>query len=110
MEDLALIYGDEAVWESLQPDERAAAYAGYTAFAAEAREAGVLAGGDELTATASATTVRVRQSQARMAMAIRSFYPLLKPRKPSLQEIHTLREVEPCIASCRWVVAQHSEA
>lgn len=27
MEVLALIYGDETVWESLQPDERAAAYA-----------------------------------------------------------------------------------
>jgi len=63
MEYLALIYGDETVWESLQTDERAAAYEGYAAFASEAREAGVLAGGDELSATASATTVRVRESQ-----------------------------------------------
>ena len=48
MEYLALIYGDETVWESLQPDERAAAYEGYAAFASTARDAGVLVGGDEL--------------------------------------------------------------
>jgi hypothetical protein len=63
VEYLALIYGDEGVWESLQETERSSIYDRYMTFAREAREAGVLVGGDELAATADATTVRVRDGQ-----------------------------------------------
>ena len=63
MEYLALIYTDEAAWESLQPDDRAGAYERYAVFAREARAAGVLVGGDELGGTPDATTVRIRGAQ-----------------------------------------------
>jgi hypothetical protein len=63
MQYLALIYGDESVWEQFSPDERAAAYEQYGAFAQEAQEAGVLRGGYELDATSTATTVRVRDAE-----------------------------------------------
>jgi hypothetical protein len=60
MKYLALIYADEAAWQAFSPEEQAAAYAQYGAFAEEARQAGVMVGGEELDATATATTVRVR--------------------------------------------------
>lgn len=63
MQYLAMIYGPEGRWEALSDDERSAVYARYSAFADEAREAGVLADGAELAATASATTVRVRDGE-----------------------------------------------
>jgi hypothetical protein len=59
---LALIYGDEAVWDAYSPAEREAAYERYRAFAADAEAAGVLAGGNELGSTRDATTVRVRNN------------------------------------------------
>ena len=63
MKYLALIYADETAWETFSEAEQAAAYELYTAFANEARQAGVLVGGDELAATRTATTVRVRDGQ-----------------------------------------------
>ena len=60
MQYLALIYGDESVWETFSPEQRNAAYAEYTAFSKEAQEAGVVKDGNELDATSTATTVRVR--------------------------------------------------
>ena len=60
MQYLALIYGDESVWESMSPADRDAAYAQYGAFAAEAQAAGVMTGGEELGPSSTATTVRVR--------------------------------------------------
>lgn len=60
MEYLALIYADEQRWDALSPEEREGMYQRYTALAAEAREAGVMVGGDELSSTSDATTVRVR--------------------------------------------------
>lgn len=63
MQYLALIYADEEAWTSLAPEEREAGYAEYFRFAAEARAAGVLAGGDELDHTSTATTVRVRDGE-----------------------------------------------
>ena len=60
MKYLALIYADEAAWQTFSPEEQAAAYAQYGAFAEEARQAGVMVGGEELDATSTATTVRVR--------------------------------------------------
>ena len=63
MQYLAMIYGPEGRWEALSDDERTAVYARYTAFADDAREAGVLADGGELAATTTATTVRVRNDE-----------------------------------------------
>jgi hypothetical protein len=63
MQYLALIYADEEQWLALPPEEREATYARYRSVAAEATEAGVMAGGSELAATADATTVRVRGGQ-----------------------------------------------
>ena len=63
MKFLALIYAEEGGWESLSDDERSAVYAEYSAFANDGRAAGVVVGGDELGATRSATTVRVRNGQ-----------------------------------------------
>ncbi len=63
MEYLALIHGDESVWERMTEAERDAAYEQYGEFAEAGRAAGVLAGGEELGSTASATTVRVRDGR-----------------------------------------------
>jgi hypothetical protein len=63
MQYLALIYADEKVWATFSDDERQAAYAEYGRFGEEAREAGVVLGGEELDATSTATTVRVRNGE-----------------------------------------------
>jgi hypothetical protein len=63
MQYLALIYADESGWEELSEDERETAYDRYRAFAREAEEAGVMAGGSELGPARSATTVRVRDHE-----------------------------------------------
>jgi hypothetical protein len=60
---LALIYGDEAAWETLDESEREDMMRGYGDFAGKAHAAGVMAGGDELAPTHDATTVRVRNAQ-----------------------------------------------
>ncbi len=63
MKYMALIYADENAWETFSDTDREAAYAQYRAFADEARDAGALAGGDELGSTRNATTVRVRDGE-----------------------------------------------
>jgi hypothetical protein len=63
MEYLALIYGDESVWERMTDAERESAYEQYAEFSRAARGAGVLVGGNELGSTSSATTVRVRDDE-----------------------------------------------
>ena len=63
MKFLALIYGEEGAWDNASEGDRREMYARYGAFADEARKAGVLAGGDELASTSSATTVRIRDGQ-----------------------------------------------
>jgi hypothetical protein len=63
MEYLALIYANEERWGALSPEERERMYARYRALATEAQEASVMVGGNELAATADATTVRVRNDE-----------------------------------------------
>lgn len=63
MEYLALIYTDEKRWDEASDAERATGYEKYVEFANAARAAGVLVGGDELAATRSATTVRIRDGE-----------------------------------------------
>ncbi len=58
-----LIYADEAGWEEAGEEEKREVYAGYEAFATEAVERRQMRGGEELHATPSATTVRVRDGQ-----------------------------------------------
>jgi hypothetical protein len=60
---MALIYGDEAVWDDLTASEREAQLALYADLASKAGEAGVLAGGNELASVRDATTVRVRDDE-----------------------------------------------
>ena len=59
MQYLALIYGDEARWENLSPEEREREMGEYTALS----EAEVTRGGNELDSVATATTVRVRNDE-----------------------------------------------
>jgi len=61
---MALIYGEQGRWDSASAEEREAIYARYRAFADEAREVGVMVGGDELASTRDATTVRVRDGES----------------------------------------------
>ena len=63
MKFLALIYAEEGRWDALPEEERSSVYERYRTFAEDARTAGVILGGDELAATATATTVRVRDGQ-----------------------------------------------
>jgi hypothetical protein len=60
---MALIYADETAWAEMADADRAGWYDRYRAFAEEAAEAGVMAGGDELAPTSDATTVRVRGAE-----------------------------------------------
>jgi hypothetical protein len=57
---MALIYGDQTRWEGLSDAEREAVYERYRAFADEARQAGVMVGGEELASPRDATTVQLR--------------------------------------------------
>ena len=63
MEYLALIYADETAWERFSDDSARPTYEQYCEFSQAAGDAGVLAGGEELGPTASATTVRVREGR-----------------------------------------------
>jgi len=63
MQYMALIYGDQEAWAAFSDEEREGAYDLYRAFAQEAQEAGVMAGGNELASTRDATTVRVRNDE-----------------------------------------------
>jgi hypothetical protein len=60
---MALIYADEARWDTLPDEERQEIYGRYRALAEDAQKAGVMAGGDELGPTRDATTVRVREQE-----------------------------------------------
>ncbi len=63
MKYLALIYADEADWETLSDDDRREVYSRYTTLGNEMRAAGVMLGGNELAPTRDATTVRVRGAE-----------------------------------------------
>jgi hypothetical protein len=58
---LALIYGDEAKWETVSEQDREAIYAKYRAFGEQGNSK--IADGAELAPTRAATTVRVREGK-----------------------------------------------
>jgi hypothetical protein len=60
---MALIYGDQSVWDEFSAAEREGVYERYRAFAKEASASGVMVGGDELASPRAATTVRVRNDE-----------------------------------------------
>jgi hypothetical protein len=64
VEYLALVYGNPEAWEMLSEEERSAAYEGYMAVSRDAAAAGALVDASELEATATATSVRVRNGEA----------------------------------------------
>ena len=63
MKYMALIYGDQEMWTSFSEEDREKAYDQYRAFGNEGRAAGVVVGGNELSLTRDATTVRVRDGE-----------------------------------------------
>jgi hypothetical protein len=63
MKYLLLIYSDEQGFETMGEDERRAVYKEYDEFANDLASKGQMVGGDELAATTSATTVRVRDGE-----------------------------------------------
>ena len=63
MQYAALINVDEGAWDALDDDKRAEVMQSYGEFAGKAQAAGVMAGGNELSPTHDATTVRVRDGQ-----------------------------------------------
>ena len=63
MKYLCTIYDDETQWSDATPEQMSAVMDAYNAFGDEARAAGVMAGGEGLEPTSSATTVRVRDGE-----------------------------------------------
>jgi hypothetical protein len=63
MKYLLLIYADEHGFDQMSHDERHAVYKEYDDFANDLAAKGQMVGGDELAATSSATTVRVRDGE-----------------------------------------------
>jgi hypothetical protein len=59
MQFMLLLYGDPALDANATPDEREASLNAHMAFARALRDAGAMAGGDELQAPATARTVRL---------------------------------------------------
>ena len=64
MQYMLLIYDNEKMWPALPEKERNALMAEYGAFTEEIRKAGKLVAADALQATATATTVRVRNGKS----------------------------------------------
>jgi hypothetical protein len=60
---MALIYGDESVWEGFSDEDRTAVYRRYGEFGDAGRDAGVVVDGSELADSRDATTVRVRDDE-----------------------------------------------
>lgn len=63
MKYLLTLWGDESAWADWSPEQFSADMALYEAFDRDAREAGVLLGGEALQPTATATTVRVKAGE-----------------------------------------------
>ena len=63
MRYMLLIYGDEKAWGNASPEERKAGYDEYERYTKWLAEKGWMLGGDPLTATDQATTVRVRDEE-----------------------------------------------
>jgi hypothetical protein len=60
---MALIYGDESVWDGFSDEARTAIYGRYREFGDAGRDAGVVLDGSELAHSRDATTVRVRSDE-----------------------------------------------
>ena len=63
MKYLCMIYGDETKWSSATPEQLSEVMDAYNSFTEEASAAGVIAAGEGLEPTSSATTVRVRDGE-----------------------------------------------
>ena len=63
MQFMLLIHDDPARFGAMSEDERGRLYQEYGAFTQELREAGAMAGGDQLQPASTATTVRVRDGE-----------------------------------------------
>jgi hypothetical protein len=66
MQYILLIYGDEAKWSSLTPDQLSAEMGAYFAYTQDLAKAGVLVAGDELQPVASAKTVSLETGKQKV--------------------------------------------
>ncbi len=64
MQYMLLIYDNEKMWPAMDEKERNALMAEYSAFTEELQKSGKLVSADALQATATASTVRVRNGKA----------------------------------------------
>ncbi len=63
MKYIILIYGSEAAWTSLTPEQAQDVYAAHMKYGHDMAAAGVLRGGAELKPSTMATTLRLRQGK-----------------------------------------------
>jgi len=63
MQYVLLIYADEASWDALTPEQQAEGMEAYEAYGKWLTDKGWMRGGDPLTRTTEATSVRVRDGQ-----------------------------------------------
>ena len=63
MRYILLIYGDEQAWGAMSPEEQGSEFQAYDEFTQWLKDKGWYVAGDALHATASATTVRVREGE-----------------------------------------------
>ena len=63
MRYMLLIYGDEKIWADMMAEEQKAEFEAYDSFGKWLVEKGWMRGGDALQATASASSVRVRDGK-----------------------------------------------
>lgn len=66
MQYMLLIYGDEAKWAALSPDQLSAEMGAYFAYTEELAKAGVLVGGDELHPVATAKTLSIETGKQKV--------------------------------------------
>ncbi|WP_135211539.1 YciI family protein [Vitreimonas flagellata] len=66
MHYMLLIYGEEARWASLSPDQISAEMGAYFAYSEALAKAGVLVGGDELHPVATAKTLSVNDGKQKV--------------------------------------------
>ena len=63
MRYILLIYGNEQAWDAMSPEEKGSEFGAYDEYTRWLKDKGWYVAGDALHATASATTVRVREGE-----------------------------------------------
>ncbi len=66
MRYMLMIYDDEAIWDAMSPAESGQLMAAYEAYTEALRQSGALSGGERLTPSTSASSVRRRGSETQV--------------------------------------------